>query len=389
MPVEPILALIVIAVVANLVVMAALGRAARDALGGRPSGRIGARSSPPSDRHGPGLGEAAWPPSLARCRARRTRRETYDRVVRIVSWVFLLATTTIVAVSGLWSPTQPAILVAARPGRPVRARHPRPAARRRARGGQVRASRARVAITVRDAARRADRRRRQPVLLRLPADRRRGGARRLAAGDDRLTARRERSATSLAVVLGSRPDRPRRAAVAAIVGINLTAMILLAYVAMVIAREQRRARDAAIRLSTIDPLTGLFNRSFFFAAHRARDRPQRPIGPRVLPADDGSRRAQGASTTGSGTSTATGSCAPSARSSARASDASTRPRATAATSSSCSCPETDPTGAFVLAEKIRLGVRAMPLDLPGDRRRDRRCRSAWSAIPTTGARPTS
>ena len=46
----------------------------------------------------------------------------------------------------------------------------------------------------------------------------------------------------------------------ATVGINLTAMILLAYVAMVIAREQRRSRDAAIRLSTIDPLTALFNR---------------------------------------------------------------------------------------------------------------------------------
>ena len=52
----------------------------------------------------------------------------------------------------------------------------------------------------------------------------------------------------------------------AIVGINLTALVLLAYVAMVIAREQRRARDAAIRLSTVDSLTGLFNRTFFFAA---------------------------------------------------------------------------------------------------------------------------
>ena len=50
------------------------------------------------------------------------------------------------------------------------------------------------------------------------------------------------------------------------VGINLTALVLLAYVATVIAREQRRARDAAIRLSTVDPLTGLFNRTFFFAA---------------------------------------------------------------------------------------------------------------------------
>ena len=50
------------------------------------------------------------------------------------------------------------------------------------------------------------------------------------------------------------------------VGINLTALVLLAYVATVIAREQRRARDVAVRLSTVDPLTGLFNRTFFFAA---------------------------------------------------------------------------------------------------------------------------
>jgi diguanylate cyclase (GGDEF)-like protein len=42
--------------------------------------------------------------------------------------------------------------------------------------------------------------------------------------------------------------------------------VLLAYVATVIAREQRTARDAAVRLSTVDPLTGLFNRTFFFAA---------------------------------------------------------------------------------------------------------------------------
>ena len=33
-----------------------------------------------------------------------------------------------------------------------------------------------------------------------------------------------------------------------------------------IGREQRRSRDAALRLSAVDPLTGLFNRSFFFAA---------------------------------------------------------------------------------------------------------------------------
>ena len=36
--------------------------------------------------------------------------------------------------------------------------------------------------------------------------------------------------------------------------------------AMVVAREQRRARDAAIKLSSVDSLTGLFNRAYFFAA---------------------------------------------------------------------------------------------------------------------------
>ena len=35
----------------------------------------------------------------------------YDRVVRIVAWVFLMAATVIVAVTGLWPATQPAILV--------------------------------------------------------------------------------------------------------------------------------------------------------------------------------------------------------------------------------------------------------------------------------------
>ena len=69
----------------------------------------------------------------------------------------------------------------------------------------------------------------------------------------------------LAVIAGS-PAGTLGPTTVAIVGINLTALVLLAYVAMVIAREQRRARDAAIRLSTVDSLTGLFNRTFFFAA---------------------------------------------------------------------------------------------------------------------------
>jgi diguanylate cyclase (GGDEF)-like protein len=48
--------------------------------------------------------------------------------------------------------------------------------------------------------------------------------------------------------------------------VNLTGVYLLAYIGASVGREQRRARDAAIRLSTVDSLTGLYNRSYFFTA---------------------------------------------------------------------------------------------------------------------------
>lgn len=48
--------------------------------------------------------------------------------------------------------------------------------------------------------------------------------------------------------------------------VTLTGVYLLAYIGASVGREQRRARDAAIRLSTVDSLTGLYNRTFFFTA---------------------------------------------------------------------------------------------------------------------------
>ncbi len=48
--------------------------------------------------------------------------------------------------------------------------------------------------------------------------------------------------------------------------VNLTGVYLLAYIGASVGREQRRTRDAAIRLSTVDSLTGLYNRAYFFAA---------------------------------------------------------------------------------------------------------------------------
>jgi diguanylate cyclase (GGDEF)-like protein len=166
----------------------------------------------------------------------------------------------------------------------------------------------------------------------------------------------------LAVLAGSEPGSLGQATVA-IVGVNLTALILLAYVAMVIARAQRRTRDAAIRLSTVDSLTGLFNRTFFFAAidreiarsarsgrgfcllmmdldelkaindrlgHFTGDRVLRGVGEVIL---SGVRQIDTAARYGGDEFVVL-------------------------------LPETDPTGAFVLAEKIRLGVSSMAVELP-------------------------
>ena len=46
---------------------------------------------------------------------------------------------------------------------------------------------------------------------------------------------------------------------------SLVALWLLSYLASVIAHEQRHTRDAALRLSLYDPLTRLYNRSYFYA----------------------------------------------------------------------------------------------------------------------------
>jgi diguanylate cyclase (GGDEF)-like protein len=160
---------------------------------------------------------------------------------------------------------------------------------------------------------------------------------------------------SYLVALTVGPENPLDPNTVAVVGINLTALILLAYVAMVIAREQRRAKDAAVRMSTVDSLTGLFNRTFFFAAlereiarsarsgrgfcllmmdldelKTTNDRYGHFIGDRVLRGvgdviRDGVRRIDTAARYGGDEFVVL-------------------------------LPETDPSGAYVLAEKIRQGV---------------------------------
>jgi diguanylate cyclase (GGDEF)-like protein len=49
------------------------------------------------------------------------------------------------------------------------------------------------------------------------------------------------------------------------IAFNLIALVLVAYVSAIVGREQRRAREEALRLSRFDSLTGLHSRDFFLA----------------------------------------------------------------------------------------------------------------------------
>ena len=256
LPVEALLALIVVAVAANLGLMAALlVPVLVDASG------WGDDPAPTAPRNTEGaviLGADDIIPS------EDDPMPGYDRVVRIVAWVFLMAATVIVAVTGLWPATQPAILVLlALGGLFIVVVHDLlPSSllgsSRYVLEGAAALLGASLLVALTGGAL-------SPFFFAFPL---------IVAGAALVVP--GRITIVLTLIAGPRlrdracwpaprPDRsvrrPSRWS-----AVNLTALILLAFVAMVIGREQRRARDAAIRLSTVDPLTGLFNRTFFFAA---------------------------------------------------------------------------------------------------------------------------
>jgi diguanylate cyclase (GGDEF)-like protein len=287
----------------------------------------------------------------------------YDRVVRIASWVFLLAATTIVGVTGLWPQSQTAIFVLlALAGAFVLVIHDLlPAS---ALGPAKFVVEGSVAITVATLLVALTGGAASPFFFVYPLIV--GGAALVVTPGITLgLALTAALGYLLAVILGTQNPGLADPFTTATVGINLTALILLAYIAMVIAREQRSSREAAIRLSTIDPLTTLYNRGFFFAAlereiarsarsgrgfcllmmdldelkaindrlgHFHGDRVLRAVGEVV---SDGVRRIDTAARYGGDEFVVL-------------------------------LPETDPTGAFVLAEKIRIGVTDLDLELPDD-----------------------
>jgi diguanylate cyclase (GGDEF)-like protein len=255
---EPVLTLLLVAVLANLIVM---GVVLIPPMMGRRSPLPLSRPVDASDQvaaeYAAVAGErpAPFEPGTV-------PTGTYDRVVRIVSWVFIIATTVIVAVTGLWPDTQVAILVLlACAGGFVLVIHdllpPRSLGTAKfILEGSVAITFATLLVLLTGAEN-------SPFFFTFPL---------IVGGAALVVSPRVTFALAAIASLGyvfatAVPGPgPVDAVTVAKVGINLTALVLLAYVATVIAREQRRARDAAVRLSTVDPLTGLFNRTFFFAA---------------------------------------------------------------------------------------------------------------------------
>jgi diguanylate cyclase (GGDEF)-like protein len=148
--------------------------------------------------------------------------------------------------------------------------------------------------------------------------------------------------------------------------VTLTGVFLLAYIGASVGREQRRARDAAIRLSTIDSLTGLFNRSYFFTALEREiargDRSGRAFCLVMLDLDDlKSVNDRFGHIAGD---QVLRSVADIVRGGVRKIDVAAR---YGGDEFVALLPETDPTGGWVLAEKVRLTVaeQGMPGVDPG------------------------
>ena len=251
-----------------------------------------------------------------------------------MAWVFLLTTTVIVAATGLWPDTEPAILILlAFSGLFVVVVHDLlPADTLGPAKFVVEGS---VAITVATLLVALTGGVASPFFFAFPLIV--GGAALVVSPPITLTLVAAAAIGYLLAVVAGSPGA-LGPATAAVVGVNLTALVLIAYVAMVIAREQRRTRDAAIRLSTVDSLTEPVQPDLLLRRARPRDRPQRALGAWLLPADDGSRRAQGDQRPARPLHRRPGAARRRRGHHARASARSTRPPATAATSSSSSCP---------------------------------------------------
>lgn len=187
----------------------------------------------------------------------------YDSVVRVASWAYLLSTAAIVYATGLWTDTQDSLLlVLAIGGVFVLVAHDLLpvtglGAARFIVEGSVAITLVTIVVALTGGAA-------SPFFYAYPLVV--AGAALVVRPLVTLALAAIAIAGYLVAVLAAASGSPLESGLPAVVAVNLTALVLLAYVAMVVAREQRRTRDAAVRLSTLDALTGLANRGYILAA---------------------------------------------------------------------------------------------------------------------------
>jgi diguanylate cyclase (GGDEF)-like protein len=344
---DGVLIIINIALVVNVLVMAAI---VIPPIVGRRS-PLASLGEPEVDVHDPDvLGQAALIGGLVGRPGQD--RAAYDRIVRIVSWTFLLVTAVIVGASGLWPDTTPGIFVLlGLAGVFILLVHdvmPPTAfgAAKYVLEGTLAITFATllVFLTGGDGS---------PFFFTFPLI---VGAAALVVRSTATFVLSIAAATGyiVATTVGSGPPTPVQLAT---VGIDLTALFLLAFVGSVIGREQRRSRDAALRLSAVDPLTGLFNRAFFFAAlEREMARSARSgRGFCMLMLDLDELKAINDRSGHHAGDAVLRAVSETIRSGIRRIDIAAR---YGGDEFVALLPETDPTGGWVLAEKIRLGVAA-------------------------------
>jgi diguanylate cyclase (GGDEF)-like protein len=189
--------------------------------------------------------------------------DTFNRAVRVVAWSFILVVLLIVAVSQIWQPVEPEIfatLILA--GIFVLVVHELLPPGNLGTGRVVMEGSAAIVfltmlvlLTGRSTS---------PFFFLYPVLI--GGAALIAAPRITFIFTAETAVVyGIAAISGPVPSQGYEDALARI-AINLTALLLLAYSGMIVSRVQTRTRDAAIRLSTVDSLTDLYNRAFFFNA---------------------------------------------------------------------------------------------------------------------------
>ena len=278
---------------------------------------------------------------------------TYDRVVRVAGWALILTVSAVVALSGLWPDTRPAIFVLMAlaglfllvihellpdeflgPARPI-----------------VEGSRRDHDRHAPDRADRADRRARSSSRSRSSSPGRRSSLRR---GSRCVLAIGAGSPTSSAVLI--RPPRlPLDVPAAAAIALNLAALLLLAFVpwSSPASSGTRASRRSACRPSTRSRRSSTGRTSSPRSTARSSAAPAAGRG--VLHAHDGPRRAQAVNDRFGHFhgDRVLRDVAETIRHRVRRIDTAAR---YGGDEFVVLLPETDPTGAFVLAEKIRSGV---------------------------------